>query len=125
MTLSTTNHPVFGMSLSAKDDLASLESNRVSDAPVSEDGPGDFERLVGIYQGNQFLFRELKSLKEKIARTEAYLQASHRSLLLGETHLKSLRTKQTAVLRVLRVNRVEARDMLERLDAGEVASSLG
>lgn len=75
-----------------------------------------FGRFVSVYQSNEFLFAELESVKQKIARTNAYLETPASNPILARAQLRQLKARRSAVLTVLRANRLQARALLDRTE---------
>ena len=73
-----------------------------------------FGQYVDVYQSNEFLSAELKSVNGKLARTRAYLETPGSNPVLAGAYQNQLRSRHSAVLTLLRANRLEARALLAR-----------
>ena len=90
--------------------------------PASESpGPDPFGLLVSLYQTNKALSAELRAVQRNLAGARDYLASPGCNARLAEARLLQLRAKHSAVLALLRANRVRSRDFLARLDPGPAA----
>jgi hypothetical protein len=106
--------PATGMTLSFADDpgLSSAVSAEAAPPPRVEP-PGDtFGQIVALYHSNEFLFSELQNVKLKLARARAYRDTAGSNPVLAGAYLLQLRARHSAVLTMLRANRIEARRLL-------------
>lgn len=87
--------------------------------PVRAAYPDDaFARLVALFQGNEFLLGELGRLRLRRDRARDYARRPGSNQALARACLLQLSARHSAVLNMLRANRVEARHL-----AGGVAWS--
>jgi hypothetical protein len=86
-------------------------------AAAGGEGRGLFGQIVSVYQSNEFLFAELKTVREKLNCARAYLDAPGSNPVLAEARLLQLRARHSAVLTLLRANRLQARGLLARAGA--------
>lgn len=80
---------------------------------------GLFGQYVAVYQSNEFLFAELKSVGLKLDRARAYIASPGANPVLGAAHLDRLKARRSAVLTLLRANRLQARALLSRNGDGQ------
>ncbi len=100
--LIATQFPVNGMSVA----FAQEESSTATD--VSH----PFAIIVALYKSNEILLAELRSVNAKSAGAEAYLAQVGSNPHLGRAQILRLRIRRSAVLTLLRANRVQARAIL-------------
>ncbi len=77
-----------------------------------DQGSDLFGQFVSVYQSNAFLFSELKSVKQKLASARSYLESPGRNLLLAQAQIDRLKARHSAVLTLLRANRLQARALI-------------
>ncbi len=114
--LSSVHHFVTGMSESF---AADLQSEPAEPAPGDNVNPSlldAFGQCVSLYQSNKFLLTELKSLDRRLSSTQSYLESPGCNPLLARAHLRQLKTRRSAVLTLLRANRLQARLLLARTE---------
>lgn len=71
-----------------------------------------FAILVDLYKSNEILLSELRSVNAKYVGAQAYLAQVGSNPHLGHAQVLRLRTRRSAVLTLLRANRVQARAIL-------------
>ena len=111
--LSSAHIFVTGMTGMISEDVATSHAGPAM-AAVGGGGRDLFGRFVTVYQSNEFLFAELESVKQKLARTNAYLETPGSNPVLARAQLRQLKARRSAVLTVLRANRLQARALLAR-----------
>jgi hypothetical protein len=87
------------------------------------DRPDAFGRLVSIYQSNAYLLSELSALRSKLADAKAFAAKPGINPSLAKALLLRLKTRHAAALRLLRANRVAARDLLTGIESDRLKSS--
>jgi hypothetical protein len=112
--LTSTSIPVNGMLSSFPDDsvLRSAAPFEIGACPQVEPAHNAFGRIVSLFRSNAFLFSELQNVKLKLARARVYRDTPGSNPVLAEAHVLQLRAKHSAVLTMLRANRIEARRLL-------------
>jgi len=85
-------------------------------AVVGDTIPHAFARLVSLYQSNDCLLSVLDSLKDKLIRARAYAESPGSHTGLARANLLRLKARHSAALTLLRVNRVQARNLLTSLE---------
>jgi hypothetical protein len=112
--LTSTIIPVNGMSPSFADDsgLQPAVPVEIGARPRVEPPHDAFGRIVSLYRSNEFLFSELQNVKLKLARARVYRDTPGSNPVLAEAHVLQLRARHSAVLTMLRANRIEARRRL-------------
>src|SRR5437588_7876977 len=96
-------HPVRGMlSALAGDNTITMDAGRclTADAPA----PSPFGQLVALYQSNEYLLLELKTVAQKLSHARESLATPGMNSVLAQAHIDHLRSKHSAVLIVLRAN---------------------
>ncbi len=104
--LDATIIPIFGTKATAstRDALPAATARPI--------GTTFFSELVGLYQSNETLLGELGSVNRKLSLAREYLTTPGNNPVLGQAYLLRLRARRSAVLTLLRANRVKARDFL-------------
>jgi hypothetical protein len=93
-------------------------------APAGETGSGleaavgDFDRMVKLLRSNEQLFGKLEDVSRRLDEVRSYLAEDDCNVTLARECHRYWRTRHSGVLTQLRANRVEARRLLRRLDAG-------
>jgi hypothetical protein len=109
--------PVHGtMNGFAGDNLSVMDTGRSSttDGPT----PNLFGQLVALYQSNEYLLSELKSVTRKLSRSRAALDPAGTRQNLARAHFDHLKAKHSAALLLLRANRLQVRTLLTKIRAG-------
>jgi hypothetical protein len=112
--LTPTIIPVTGMAPSFAEDsgLQSAVPAETAACPQVEPPHNAFGRIVSLFRSNEFLFSELQNVKLKLARARVYRDTPGSNPVLAEAHVLQLRARHSAVLTMLRANRIEARRLL-------------
>ena len=76
------------------------------------DASHPFAILIDLYQSNEILLTELRSVNVNHARAQAYLDQVGSNSQLGRAQILRLRTRRSAILTFLRANRLKARAIL-------------
>jgi hypothetical protein len=88
--------------------------------PTPHAGPGLtrhlFAQLVALHQSNAVLSAELSAVHLNLSRVCDYRESQGANLPLADAHLLRLKARHSAVLTLLRANRVKARSLLVRLE---------
>ncbi len=87
----------------------------VTESARAAEGPGGrdlFGRFVNLYQSNEFLIAELASVKKKVVSAQAYLESTGSNPSLAKAQLNHLKVRRSAILTMLRANRLQAQDLL-------------
>ncbi len=79
-------------------------------------GSNDFERMVRLLKSNESLFEELRALRRRIQGVRAYLADPSGNPAVGRAFYTRLRAKHSGVLALLRANRIEAQQILDKYD---------
>jgi hypothetical protein len=116
MTLTTTLYPVNGMMALPSERMAP-ESGLPCGTP-DQAGATAFGRIVALYQSNELLLSALQKVKKNQNSARAYLETSGSNPALAEAYLLQLKAKHSAVLTMLRANRIQARQVLDRPRSG-------
>lgn len=95
----------------ARDGAASLDA-----PPERMTKPGPFHRLVQIYRENERLLGELDTVRSRTRDALTYRSRSGGTAVLADARLAQLRAKRSGLLALLRSNRIEALDILARVD---------
>jgi hypothetical protein len=116
MMLSAAFIPVYGNSCPVSGETSFEVGTDLGAAArdVSETVPEDFGRVVALYQGNEHLLSELQKVRERLIRASTYLRSPGCNRVLGEAHLLQSKARHSALLAMLRANRVAARRLLGR-----------
>ena len=112
--LTATGNPEIGM-IASFSETTSIETQE----SISQ-SPDLFGSLVNVYQSNTCLLNELRSINLKVTRARDYLSRVGSNPVLGSAHLAHLRIRRSAVLTILRANRLQA----DRLLAGPDSAAL-
>jgi hypothetical protein len=89
-------------------------------AAGGETGRDLLDQYVSVYQSNGFLSAELKSVTQKLSRARTYLESPGSNPILAHVHLQQLKAHHSAVLTLLRANRLQARALLARTETRPV-----
>lgn len=115
------SHSFFPTTISGLNPLSRLDApsfapseNGVAAAPENETNP--FGQLVSLVKEHDALVAELASLRVKLNRAARYLESNGCHVNLGKAHFDRLKFKHATILNQLRVNRLEARRFLQKLD---------
>jgi hypothetical protein len=114
-----TDLPVCGIAPSpfATHAIATPSVSHPSDvAGASLAPPNLFEQIVRLVQSNERLFAERDALVAKLGRARAHLAEPGCNRNFAMAHLKHLKLKHSSVLALLRANRLQARQILDRLN---------
>ncbi len=103
--------PVIGMS------PAIAEISAIEAAAAAPESPNHFVRLVNLYQSNDRLQKNLRSISLNVVRVREYLASVGSNPNLGNAQILRLRNRRSAVLTLLRANRLEARALLNVQDS--------
>jgi hypothetical protein len=111
--------PVLGIASFHPAKPASLKSPRLSGEASGSSlaPPSTFERIVQLVQSNDRLFTERDALLAKLEQARGYLADPDSNRNFAQAYLNHLRLKHSSVVARLRANRLEARQILARLDA--------
>jgi len=112
--LIATGNPEIGMI------AAFSESTSVGPRETVSQLPDPFESLVHLYQSDALLLNELRSINLKVTQARDYLARVGSNPILGSVHLTRLRARRSAVLTVLRANRLEADRLLAGRDPAAI-----
>jgi hypothetical protein len=72
----------------------------------------EFGQIVALYQTNELLLSELEKVKKSQDRARAYLETPGSNPALAEAHLLRTKARHSAVLTMLRANRIQARSLV-------------
>lgn len=109
--LSSAHPTVNGMTGTSSDDFATPFARPAGRAEAAEGGDL-LNQLVSVYQSNEYLFSELKSVKKRLTQAQTYLKSPNPNTALALAHLNQLKARHSAVLTMLRANRLQARALL-------------
>lgn len=79
--------------------------------------PDAFAEVVGLYQSNEYLLSELTASKAAFRRALTYLRTPGGNPVLAQAQIDRIRARRSAILTLLRANRLQARSLLEHLDS--------
>jgi hypothetical protein len=82
-----------------------------SHGPASATTP-EFGQIVALYQTNEILLSELEKAKKSQAFARVYLETPGSNPALAAAHLLRTRARHSAVLTMLRANRIQARSLV-------------
>ena len=85
-----------------------------------EAAAGDFDRMVILLRSNEQLFGALEGVSQRLHEVRTYLAEDDCNVSLGRECYRYWRTRHSGVLTQLRVNRLEARRVLRRLDTADL-----
>ena len=88
--------------------------NRVDAVLENETNP--FGQLVSLVKEHDSLVAELGTLRGKLDRAASYLESDGCHAILAKAYFDRLKLKHSTILYQLRVNRLEARRFLQKLD---------
>ena len=108
--LIATQFPVNGIEITTVDVSSSQRCLAVAESS------NPFANLVSLYKSNKILLAELTSLLKKSASARAYLDSTGCNPVLGGAQLVRLRVRRSAVLALLRANRIRARALLSHVE---------
>jgi hypothetical protein len=114
-----TDFPVLGVDHSpfATHSIPPIPSDAHPSAAGASLAPSNlFEQVVRLVQSNDRLFAERDALVAKLGRARAYLAEPGCNRNFAIAHLKHLKLKHSCVLALLRANRLQARQILDRLN---------
>ncbi|GAC1467234.1 MAG: hypothetical protein NVSMB9_08610 [Isosphaeraceae bacterium] len=84
------------------------------ETPREDEGLQDFQRLVALYQINNHLLSELDSVGRALIQARIYQDSAGSNPVLAAARTLHLKVKRSAVLSLLRANRVKSRPFLAR-----------
>ncbi len=117
--------PVFGIAPSplATPAIPTPFDSRPAAAGASLAPPDLFEQVVRLVQSNDRLFAERDALVAKLGRARTYLADPDCNRNFATAYLNHLKLKHSSVLALLRANRLQARQILDRLN-GETGEDI-
>jgi hypothetical protein len=76
-----------------------------------------FCRLVELYESNRCLSAELESVRAGLSQARKYRESAGANRVLADARLLRLRVRRSALLTLVRANRVQARSLAARVDS--------
>jgi hypothetical protein len=117
MTMASVSAPSMGamdlhfFTTSARPQPATVRGQQAGCGEAPDDA---FARLASLVASNDRHLAEMRVLNARLAEAIAYLETAPPDPTLGRAYLDRVRSRRSAVLALLRANRIAAREFLSR-----------